>query len=333
MASIPAMPAMQLIFIGSGDFGLPTLQSLNARHQVRAVVTQPDRPAGRKRRLTPTPIAAWAQAENLHVIKTDNISAADMVAQLGQLSGDAAVVVAFGQKLSTAVIDALAPLVVNLHGSLLPRLRGAAPINWAIINAQAETGLTVISLAQKMDAGLIYAQQATPIDPLETAGELHDRLATMGPELILNVLDNWQAGKLEGQPQDEAQSTAAPKLSAADAWVDFAATAHCVRDRIHGLTPWPGVRVIWRRANGREAPLAIHRVGVEPQHHHAQPPGTILPGLLVAVGHAEDSGAIKLLDVQPPGKRVMSIKAFASGHPLSPGDLLVSRPATGQPRD
>ena len=212
---------MRLILLGSGAFGLPTFKHLHAHHDVCAVISQPDRPAGRKRQLTATPVAQWAADVGLPTFKPDDANAPQTVAQLAAYKADAAVVIAFGQKLSPLLIDALGRLVVNLHASLLPKYRGAAPINWAMIHGEQATGVSVISLAQKMDAGLIYATAQTPIDPLETAGELHDRLAALGPAVVSDVLRAFADGSLRGVPQDERLATRAPKLSKADGHVDF----------------------------------------------------------------------------------------------------------------
>jgi len=212
---------MRLLFLGSGEFGLPTLRRLQTRHTVAAVVTQPDRPAGRHQRLAPTPVGAAAAAAGLEVLKVEDINADPVRAQIQALAPQAAVVIAFGQKLSPPLVAALGSLAINLHASLLPRFRGAAPINWAILTGQTQTGLSVIGLAQKMDAGPIYAQCTTTIDPRETAGELHDRLAEMGPDLIEGVLREFEAGTLHGRAQDEARAISAPKLSRADSWLDF----------------------------------------------------------------------------------------------------------------
>ncbi|MCC7203568.1 MAG: methionyl-tRNA formyltransferase [Phycisphaeraceae bacterium] len=236
---------MRLVLLGSGEFGLPTFKSLRSAHEVLMVVTQPDRPAGRHRQLTPTPVGQWAAEQALPVIKPSDINAPAIVGQIAALRPDAAVVIAFGQKLGSALIAALGRLAVNLHASLLPKYRGAAPINWAILRGETQTGVSVISLADRMDAGLIYAQAATPIGPTETAGELHDRLAEMGPAAIGGVLDALVRGTLTSHLQDESQATKAPKLSRADGVVSFAATSDEVCRRIHGLTPWPGVEVIW----------------------------------------------------------------------------------------
>ena len=311
---------MRIIFLGSGEFGLPTLRHLHERHEVVGVISRPDRPAGRKRAPAATPIACWAQENDMPVWKDPEVNDDDFVARTTSLGADAAVVVAFGKKLGPALIASLGRLAVNLHGSLLPKFRGAAPINWAMIRGETQTGLSVISIAQRMDAGLIYAQSRTEIDPLISAGQLHDRLSGMGPELVEKVLLDLQAGTLEGRPQDEAQVTQAPKLSRRDAFVDFQGAAREVRCRIHGLTPWPAVRVTWVRDSDRSHhPLTLLRVCEDEGSDQGTIPGTVLDGHRVAVG----DGAIRLLEVQMPGRRAMSIEDFARGHQLSPGDRLV----------
>jgi len=283
------------------------------------VISQPDRPAGRHRKLTPTPIAAWAEAAGIRVFKSDNVNTPEFVASVAALKADAAVVIAFGQKLGEPLIAALGGLAVNLHASLLPKYRGAAPINWAMLSGEHETGVSVISLAQRMDAGLVYATAKTPIDPRETAGELHDRLAKLGPDAVARVLADFAGGKLVGQPQDEAHATKAPKLSKADAKVSFDATADMIRRRVHGLTPWPGVTVGWKRQGGEVTPLILLRVAAEPDMLHDAPLGQVLDGTRVAVR----DGAVELLEVQLPGGRPMSAADFARGHKFAPGDMLV----------
>ena len=180
---------MRIIFLGSGEFGLPTLQRLEGRHQVVAVITQPDRPSGRRRAPAATPIAQYAQAAGMTVSRCADVNEPQFVRDVQTLRAEFAVVIAFGQKLGPQLVEALGPQTVNLHASLLPRYRGAAPINWAIIQGETHTGLTVISIEPKMDGGLVFAQARTDIDPLETAGQLHDRLAAMGPDLVEQVLE------------------------------------------------------------------------------------------------------------------------------------------------
>jgi methionyl-tRNA formyltransferase len=309
---------MRLIFLGAGEFGLPTLARLHAEHTVLAVVTQPDRPAGRKQQLTPTPIGQWAAEAGLAVLKTDNANDAGFVAQIAALHAEAAIVIAFGQKLSPELIAALGPFVVNLHSSLLPKYRGAAPINWAVIQGEKETGLSIIALAQRMDAGVVYSQVRTPIAPTETAGELHDRLAAMGPAAIDAVLREHRAGTLKPLPQNDTQATRAPKLSKADSRIEWDQPADVVRCRIHGLTPWPGAAATWVRVGGQEQVLLPRRVSSEGSVDTGRPPGTVLGEGRIAVR----GGSIRLLEVQLPGGRTMTFDEFSRGHRMQPGDTL-----------
>lgn len=318
---------MRLLFIGSGEFGLPTLEHLHAHHQVAAVVTQPHRPAGRKRKLQGTPVAQWAEREGLDVLKVENINTPEAIQQVRAYQPDASIVVAFGQKLAPELIDALGGLAVNLHGSLLPAYRGAAPVNWAVIHGEKITGVTVIGLSQRMDAGTIYATAELTVDPEETAGEVHDHLARLGPRVIEQVLGEYEAGTLQGQPQDDSKASRAPKLTKADGTVDFNQPAAAVRARVHGLTPWPGCRVRWHcQATGDVRTLTLRRVQAiaEPpaflSHQLAEglPPGTVVEPLLVVA----NPGVVKLLEVQAPGTRPMDAQAFARGHQLAPGDRL-----------
>ncbi len=299
---------MRLIYFGSGEFGLPTLERLANDHEVALVVTQPDRPAGRNRRLTPTPAAEFARTQRLDLIKPVDVNDADTTRRIRELDADAWVVVAFGQKLGPQLLAGA--FAINLHGSLLPKFRGAAPINWAIINGERETGVSVIEVAKRMDAGAVLGQASTPIDPSETAGELHDRLAQAGPELIENVLRDFQAGDLDPKPQDESRATHAPKLTKSDGTVKFDQPAAAVRNRIHGLTPWPGCTIALN-----DRPLRVLRAEVVEQRTEFLEPGVILENMSVSCA----PGSIRLLEVQPPGGRVMSFRDYLNGQPVPVG--------------
>ena len=318
---------MRIVYFGSGEFGLPTLEALHASsaYSVVAVVSQPDKPAGRKRVLTATPIAAWAASQGLAVLKSADVNTPECVAEIAGFAPDASVVIAFGQKLSPDLIGAMGRLAVNVHSSLLPRFRGAAPINWAMIENEAVTGVSVIGLAQRMDAGEVYAVDQTPIDPRETAGELHDRLAQMGPGCVLKVLADLQAGTLSPLVQDEAAATRAPKFKKSDGTVGFDQPAALVRARVHGLTPWPGCRVVWEsRATGRSETLLLRRVadhGGAPQTSE----GVLGPDLRVACR----GGWIELLELQAPGGKILPLAEFLRGKALEPGDAL--RPVASDP--
>ena len=305
---------MRLVYFGSGEFGLPTLNRLTELHEVTLVVTQPDRPAGRHRRLTPTPVASFALSRNLSAIKPANVNDPTVIAQIRQANAEAFVVIAFGQKLSQQLIGET--FAINLHASLLPKYRGAAPINWAMINGERETGVTVIALADRMDAGEIYGAAATAIDARETAGELHDRLALLGPGVVEDVLRRRANGALIAQPQDERLVSRAPKLAKADGTLRFDQPAARVSARIHGLTPWPGCTV---KLDGRD--LRLHRAEVVDE----QGGGRGLPGeVLIDYTIACAPGAIRLLDVQPPGRDVMSFQAYRNGHAVGVGSRMES---------
>lgn len=305
---------MDLVYFGSGTFGLPTLASLASGHRIRGIVTQPDRPAGRGGKLTPTPVAAWA-AEHLPqcpVLRPAKVNEPQIVREIHAWRADAWVVIAFGQKLSTALL-AGAP-AANLHGSLLPRWRGAAPVNWAILGGDAESGNSVITLADRMDAGLVLGQSRLAIADAQTAGELHDALAADGPALVARVL---AAGMARGEAQDEAAVTLAPKLSREDGWIDFSRPAQECRRRINGLSPWPGVRV-----RLREESLKLVRGASEPDHGRDVPPGTIMDAGagLVACGGGT---AVRLAEVQAAGGRVLAWREFSNGKRVRDGEALI----------
>jgi methionyl-tRNA formyltransferase len=320
---------MRILFLGSGEFGVPTLAYLHQHHEVAAVVSQPDRPAGRHRQLTPTPVSQWAQRQGLVVLKCEDVNEAAVIEKLAALRPDASVVIAFGQKLSPALVEALGPLAVNLHASLLPKYRGAAPINWAMIHDEQVTGVSVIALAQRMDAGAVYATSELTIDPHETAGELHDRLAALGPGAVGRVLDDLKRGQLRPREQNDELASRAPKLTKADGTVAFDQPANLVRARVHGLTPWPGCRVRWQcQATGKSSELVLRRV-----RDFAAPPDFVRweleAGALVEPGRVMDGyhvltagGTVKLLEVQVAGSKPMSAEAFAHGHGLGKGDRL-----------
>lgn len=298
------------MFFGSGAFGLPTLEHLHAQHdrfELALVVSQPDKPAGRKRRLTSTPVAEWAQAVGLACIKPERVNEGSIVEQVRSLGADAFVVIAFGQKIGPALLEGV--FAINLHGSILPAYRGAAPIQRAMMDGCTTTGVSVITLAQRMDAGDILAVDSTPIRAEETAGELHDRLALLGPYVVARVLEQYRTGTLAAQPQDESLATAAPKLRKIEGTTAFDLPAARVRARIHGLNPWPGCGVA---LDG--APLRLIRVRDWPDEAHRARPGTILDNLHVACA----SGAIEIVEIQPEGGRAMPLAAYRNGRVLEP---------------
>jgi methionyl-tRNA formyltransferase len=302
---------MRIIFAGNGEFGVPTLGALlEAGHEIVAVYTQPERWAGRGRTLTPTPIAKFAQGRAVRLIQTPNVN------DETRPPADLMVVIAFGQKIAPSAVNHPRLGSVNLHASLLPKFRGAAPINWAILRGENETGNSIIRLAPRMDAGAILAQSHVPIGETETAGELHDRLAVDGARLMLQTLDDLQAGRAMEMPQDDGQATAAPKLRREFSRIDWAIGAMEIARKIRGLYPWPGCRVRLLDAVGVElARLTLVRAraaeGEGPRWH---------PGEITIAGHiACGDAAVEILDIQPDGKRPMSLSDYRRGNAWMPG--------------
>lgn len=330
---------MRLLFLGSGEFGLPTLQSLARSHEVVGVVTQPDRPAGRGRELTPTPIGAWA-AMCLHgvpVLKPERINEVALAEEVRRVGGptraDAWVVIAFGQKLGRPLLEGV--FAINLHASLLPRWRGAAPINAAILGGDAVTGNTVITLADRMDAGEILGQSTRVIEPRQTAGSLHNALSEDGPVLVERVLAALARGSLERRVQDESSATRAPKLSKADGWVDFGQAAERCRWRVHGLTPWPGVTVRMKAGSTEQelkltlvedvsAPDAAKLGAKAPA---GSTPGTLIDPVLGLVQCGEGT-LLRLLTVTPSGRRSMEWGEFVQGRTIEAGATVHGGPRT-----
>jgi methionyl-tRNA formyltransferase len=308
------MPRLRIAFFGSGSFGLPTLQALSAAHDVVGVISQPDRPAGRGRSLTPTPIAAWAAARKIPVQKPEDVNSRESIGMVKALGADAFVVIAFGQKLGE---DLLAKtFAINLHASLLPAYRGAAPINWAIVDGNAKTGVSVIALASRMDAGLVYATRETEIGSEELAGELHDRLSLLGVDPVLETLAAHANGTARGTPQDESRATKARKLRRADGTVDpRAASADEIRCRVHGLSPWPGVDVVLGGQTLRLVRVRSHR-------DRSGTPGALLDDGCVGCA----SGCLEILEVQPPGARPMPFADWRRGHRIEAGATMAPAP-------
>lgn len=301
--------ALQILFAGSGEFGLPTLDALRQRHQIVRVYTQPDRPAGRGKHLKPTAIAQFAAQSALPITKTANLSAEALP------PADVLVVIAFGQKISQAAAHHGRLGAINLHASLLPKYRGAAPIHHALINGERSVGNSVIRLARKMDSGAILGQSQLQVKEAETTGELHDRLAADGPVLVLRVLDELASGKAIQHEQDHDQATAAPKLSRGDARLDFTRPAAEVAAKINALSPWPGCHVRLVEATEQRDEITLLRA--RPAAGAAgTAPGKIAAAGLVTCG---DGSLLEVLELQPRGRRRMTLQAYRNGHPWRQG--------------
>lgn len=311
---------MRVVFMGSPDFAVPPLEALLAHHEVALVVTQPDKPAGRGKRMAAPPVKTVAEAAGVPVIQPRSARRASVVEALRATGAELAVVVAYGKILPRAVLEAFPRGCINVHASLLPRYRGAAPIQWAVINGDAETGVTIMQLDEGMDTGPMLLKRTIPIAPGDTAGTLFERLAPLGAEALLAALDGLAAGTLVAEAQDPAAATHAPMLTKADGHVDWRQSARAVRDRIRGVDPWPGAVT----ALGDEPLKLFQPMVIEGQGRPGEVLGVDGRGLLVACGQ----GAVAVGAVQAPGRRRMEARAFASGRAIPPGTLL--RPPAAQ---
>lgn len=322
---------MRMVFMGSAEVSCTILQALtHARaFTLAGVVTQPDRPCGRHQHLMPCACKTTAQEQRLPIICPEKLNRAEVLHQLALWAPEVIVVVAYGQFLGPRIL-ALPPLgCINIHLSLLPRHRGAAPIHRAIAAGDHETGVTAMLMDAGMDSGDILMQATEPILPDDTAGTLHDRLALLGGSLLLRCLHELQAGRLVPQPQDPNRVTFAPKLHKDEGLLDWRLPAATLALRVRAFHPWPGCHT-WIAARGRQpAGLARLKVLVAAAETGlpAAAPGTVLdvegPGPAIATGTA----ALRLLSVQPEGARPMDGRAFLRGHGLRRGDCLPAPPA------
>jgi len=312
---------MRVVFCGSGDFAVPSFRAVcDSAHELVGVLTQPPRPAGRGGRLRHTPIAIAADELSVDATECENINSGEMLALLTSLRPDVIAVADFGQIIRAPARECAALDTINLHGSLLPALRGAAPVNWAIIRGEATTGVTTFSLVDEVDAGAIIAQTQTDIDPTETAEELKVRLADIGAALMCRTLDLLAEGRAERTEQDHSQASFAPMMKKSDGVIDWSADAETVNHLIHGTWPWPGGQAVLKRSDGKEYAVVIARAEVVPG------PVTLDPGVLddelcAATGRRR----VRILELKPAGKRLMAFSDFANGYRLSAGDSFLLR--------
>jgi len=331
--------AANVVFFGSGSLGVPCLQELARRGCIDVVVSQPDRPAGRGRVNTPTPISTAALECGLKLIRTDNANQLEIREQCARAK--VIVVIAFGQKLLPELIaDRVA---INLHPSALPKWRGAAPIQRAMMAGEQRITACAMAVAERMDAGAIYARHDFELGATETAGELHDRIARDSVEMILQTIERARAGAIIGQEQIEANATRAMKLSKSEAYVDFAQPAQLVRCRIHGLAPWPGcdaeisgepirlLRVREVSVNGAALSATLSENVPSANILGENISGVNVPGEILQGGFVACAvGAIEILQVQPVGGRAMAWQDFCRGRSIQAGQRMTSAPRKEQ---
>ncbi len=307
---------MRVVFFGSGEFAVPSLRWLvNSPHEPAAVVTQPDRPAGRGKKLLPTPVAGQAAEDGLPLLRCEDVNTPGCVEQMCSLHADLGIVVAFGQKLLAPLRSAFASACVNIHGSLLPRYRGAAPIAAAILGGEVKTGVTVFRLVDRLDAGPILVQRETTIGPTETCGELHDRLARIGCDAIGATVQLLEADPhCAGEPQDESQATRAPRLTKSDGYLRFDESADRLALRCRAMWPWPGARCRYCRPDRKSEEVTLALATPIPNHAH-EAPGTVTSVLTVATA----GGTLEIHCIKPAGGRTMAWQDFVNGRHVRPG--------------
>ena len=312
---------MRIVFFGTGDIGLPALRWLLDNHEVMAVVAQPDKPAGRKLELTPPPTKRLAVERGVPVLQPMRIRDPLAVAELAAMKPDAVVVMAYGQILPKALLDLPKLACLNLHASLLPRQRGAAPIQAAIEAGDRECGITVMWVDVGLDTGDILLQHRVSIRRRETGGSLHDRIANLAPEALAEAIELLQRGQAPRIPQENALATYASKLSRESGIINWSAASAVIDQKVRAMNPWPAASTTL--PGGPGGPVRNLKVFSVIQHRkESGTPGTVLwadrRGILVAAG----SGAVLLRDIQLEGKRRMPASEFLRGHPVVAGTIL-----------
>jgi len=311
---------MKIVYLGSGEFGLECLNALGqSSHRLDFIVTQPPALAGRGRKPRPTPVACWAESHSVPFIETGDVNSTAVIDKIASREPDLIVVVAFGQKIGNQLIRLPPKGIINVHASLLPKYRGAAPINWAIINGESETGISIITIAEKMDAGDVLAQAKTTIAADETAGELHDRLAKLAALLLLDAADKIEKDTIVHTKQDHSKATLAPKLKKSNGFLDFSEPARSLMRKIRGFWPWPGASATYlsKKTTKSERVTIAMAETVDSSNPNGLPAGTLDENLNVICGQ----DALKIIRIKPDGSRLMEFKDFVNGRATRPGDM------------
>lgn len=307
---------MRIVFMGTPDFAVPCLQQLlDHGHDVCAVYTQPDKPVGRKQILTPPPVKALALEHSLPVEQPTSFRDEETVAKLRAYQPDLIVVVAYGRILPKAVLDLPKYGCINVHGSLLPKYRGAAPIQWAVLNGDEITGVTTMMMAEGLDTGDMLQKTETKIDPNETSGELFDRLSEMGADLLLETIDGLEKGTVTREVQDESLASHTTKIDKSLSPIDWTKAAGAIHNQVRGLSPWPVAQTTF---HGKT--LKIHKTALSTESVSGKAGEMVVrSGRFFAVC---GSGALELLEVQYEGSRRMQASDFFRGHPIADGNRL-----------
>lgn len=317
------MASLRLIMMGTGDFAVPTFRALyGTPHRVVGLYTQPDRTGPGKHKHHANLMKQLALEHGTPVFQPQNVNLPEELDGLRSLGADVFVVAAYGQILSPELLTIPRLAAINVHASLLPKYRGASPVAYAILKGETQTGVSIIQVLPRLDAGPILAVARTPIEPEETAGALEDRLAQLAVPLVPHVLQGIAAGKFEALPQEEGEVTRAPKLRKEMGVIDWARPAIELDWHVRGMQPWPNAHTFSHVSGRPEQRLVVLAVKPEPSQKSAAAPGTVVradkEGLWVQTG----DGVLRLVRVQPDGKKPMSGDEYLRGNPLRPGDRL-----------
>ena len=312
---------MRLVMMSTGPFAVPTFRGLyEMDHTVVALVTKPVEPQRGRRPVPLSPMRDIAHEHGTPIFDPEDVNSEQPRARLAGFQADLLVVCDYGRILSAATLATSRLGGINVHGSLLPKYRGAAPINWALYHGETETGVSVIHMTPRLDAGPVIAQARTPVEPDETAVELEARLAEIGAWLVRRAIDAIEAGRLEALPQDPALASKAPRLKKTDGLIDWTRPAAAIKDQVRAVQPWPKAYTFWRRPGGPPLRLILGPVFVADAPQCDARPGAVLEAagdhLVVAAGQ----GAVRLSSVQPAGKRVLSVAEFLRGNRVQPGE-------------
>lgn len=318
---------MDIVFLGTSDVAVPSLRSLVAsKHKVLAVVTQPDRPKGRSRKPCAPPVKVVANEYGLRTLQPENINHPEFILLLKELHPDFIVVVAYGQKLSAQILTIPKYKCINIHASLLPKYRGAAPVNWAIINGEEITGVSIMVMAERMDAGDIIAQRSLQIYPDETAGEVEGRLALLGAEALMYALEQFEQGSVVCKAQEEANATYARKLKKEDGCIDWHQDAKKVHNFVRGMMPWPGAYTYVSSGSAANKKIRVIVLKTEigttdlDAFEEKPAPGSIIDISKNGINVATSGSSVLITMLQPEGKRAMSAVEFSRGRNIKPGD-------------
>jgi methionyl-tRNA formyltransferase len=308
---------LRVVLFGTPAFAVPSLERLlSSRHPVLAAVTQPDRPKGRGHKVTPSPVKSAAIGHGIPVLQPERLLDPAFLEPLRAMQLDLGVVAAYGRILPQELLDLPRLGMINVHASLLPRWRGAAPVHRAILAGDRSTGVSIMRVVKALDAGPVLARIEIDIGEDDTSPDLEARLALLGADLLVNVIDRLAAGSVAEEPQDDRLVTYAPRLERSEGQIDWSRPAREVHDRIRGLQPWP---LVAARLSGRRVLLRRSALGAASEDLR-QPPGTILAVESDALRIATGAGTVRLLEIQPEGRPPMSVRAFVSGHPVRAGD-------------